>query len=274
MCWIPTGHNHISRTILIACLHGSLKTSHFINLNHCIPVGARPRAGEMIREVGGLGLGGPRGKGSPSISKGPKPPIQLLHLLLYIIYTIIYLLLYAIAEKQSKRSKKGPFCYIFGPPGPSQEMELMGPGGEGPSRSPPPPPRFLQSWWKLRSMPQKPHPKATPHLFPLLHSLLHSLPHSLLHTPAGNTAPIHTTATLPVGIVRDKAASLSDQFGISLAQVRSTGPRAASEQLRRSFGAALGSPARCGRQPGGTELSMPRGGAAAARARRNWRHAG
>ena len=39
------------------------------------------RAGEMIREVGGLGLGGPRGKGSPSISKGPKPPIQLLQLL-------------------------------------------------------------------------------------------------------------------------------------------------------------------------------------------------
>ena len=39
------------------------------------------RAGEMIREVGGLGLGGPRGKGSPSASKGPKPPIQLLQLL-------------------------------------------------------------------------------------------------------------------------------------------------------------------------------------------------
>ena len=74
----------------------------------------------MIREVGGLGLGGPRGKGSPSISKGPKPPIQQLQLL-----------------KNSKKSKKGPFCYILGPPGPSQEMELMGPGGEGPSRSPP-----------------------------------------------------------------------------------------------------------------------------------------
>ena len=35
------------------------------------------RAGEMIREVGGggLGLGGPRGKGSLSDAKGPKPPI-------------------------------------------------------------------------------------------------------------------------------------------------------------------------------------------------------
>ena len=37
-----------------------------------------PRAGEMIPEVGELGLGGPRGKGSPSVSKGPIPPIQLL----------------------------------------------------------------------------------------------------------------------------------------------------------------------------------------------------
>ena len=39
------------------------------------------RAGEMIPEVGGLGLGGPRRKGSPSVSKGPKSPIQLLQLL-------------------------------------------------------------------------------------------------------------------------------------------------------------------------------------------------
>ena len=43
----------------------------------------------------------------------------------------------AIAEKQSKRSKKGPFSLYIGPPGPTQEMELMGPRGEGPSRSPP-----------------------------------------------------------------------------------------------------------------------------------------
>ena len=35
---------------------------------------------------------------------------------------------------QSKRRKNGPFCFILGPPGPTQEMELMGPGGEGPSR--------------------------------------------------------------------------------------------------------------------------------------------
>ena len=28
-----------------------------------------PRAGEMIPELGGLGLGGPQGKGSPSVSK-------------------------------------------------------------------------------------------------------------------------------------------------------------------------------------------------------------
>ena len=65
------------------------------------------RAVEMIREVGGggglrLSLGGPRGKGSPGVSKGPKPPIPT---------TIL------IAGKQSKRSKKGPFCYILGSPG-------------------------------------------------------------------------------------------------------------------------------------------------------------
>ena len=81
------------------------------------------RAGEMIPEVEGNRLWGPRGKGSPSVSKGPKPPIQLL--------------LIAVAKKQSKRSKRAHFHYILGPPGPTQEMESMGPGGEGPSRSTP-----------------------------------------------------------------------------------------------------------------------------------------
>ena len=77
----------------------------------------------MIPEVEGLGVGGPRGKGSLSVSKGPK---------LHIPTTI------AVAEKQSKRSKKGPFSLSIGsPPGPTQEMELMGPGGEGPSWSTP-----------------------------------------------------------------------------------------------------------------------------------------
>ena len=50
---------------------------------------------------GGLGLRGPRGKGSPSVLKGPKPPI---------LTTI------AIAEKQPKRSKKGPFSLYICPP--------------------------------------------------------------------------------------------------------------------------------------------------------------
>ena len=50
---------------------------------------------------GGLGLGGPRGKGSPSVSKGPKPPIQLG---------------VAMAEKQFKRSKKCPFSLYIGSP--------------------------------------------------------------------------------------------------------------------------------------------------------------
>ena len=80
------------------------------------------RAGEMIPEVEGTRPWGPRGKGSPSVSKGPKPPIQLLQLL-----------------KNSPREVKRPIFVIYCvPPGPTQEMELMGPGGEGPSRSPPP----------------------------------------------------------------------------------------------------------------------------------------
>ena len=47
----------------------------------------------------GLGLGGPRGKRSPSVSKGPNPPIQLLQLL-----------------KNSPREVRGAdFHYILGP---------------------------------------------------------------------------------------------------------------------------------------------------------------
>ena len=71
---------------------------------------------------GGTRPSGPSRKRVPKHLKGPKTTRTTI----------------AIAKKQSKRSKNGPFCYILGPPGPSQEMELMGPGGEGPSRSPPP----------------------------------------------------------------------------------------------------------------------------------------
>ena len=61
-----------------------------------------PRAGEMIPEVwgGGLGLRGPRGKRVPKCLKGPKTT-----------YTTI-----AIARKQFKGSKKGPFLLYIGPP--------------------------------------------------------------------------------------------------------------------------------------------------------------
>ena len=81
------------------------------------------RAGEMIPQVGGLGSGGPRGKGSSSVSKGPKPPIQLLQLL----------------KNSPREVKRAHFRYMLVPRGPTQEVKLMGPGGEGPSRSPPPP---------------------------------------------------------------------------------------------------------------------------------------
>ena len=56
----------------------------------------------------------------------------------------------AIAEKQSKRGKKGPIFVIYrSPPGTTQKMKLklMGPGGEGPSRSPPPPVSPAMTRW-------------------------------------------------------------------------------------------------------------------------------
>ena len=60
-----------------------------------------------------LNLGVPRGKGSLSASKGPKPPIQLLQLL----------------KNSPREVKRNHFRYTLGPPGPTQEMELLGPGG-------------------------------------------------------------------------------------------------------------------------------------------------
>ena len=80
----------------------------------------------MIPEVEGTRPWGPPGKRVPRCLKGPKTTYRTI----------------AMAEKQSKRSKKGPFSSYIGPPGPTQEIEFMGPGGEGHSRSPPP--RFLR----------------------------------------------------------------------------------------------------------------------------------
>ena len=76
----------------------------------------------MIPEVEGTRPWGPPKKRVPKCLKGPKTT-----------YTTI-----VNAEKQSKRSKRTHFSYILGPPGPTQEMKFMGPGGEGPSQSPPP----------------------------------------------------------------------------------------------------------------------------------------
>ena len=58
------------------------------------------RTGEMIPEVEGTRPWGPRAKGVPKCLKGPKTT-----------YTTI-----AVAEKQSKRSKKGPFLLHIGSP--------------------------------------------------------------------------------------------------------------------------------------------------------------
>ena len=77
----------------------------------------------MIPDVEGTRSWEPSRKRVHKCFKGPKTT-----------YTTI-----AISEKQSKRSKGLIFVIHWVPPGPTQEMELMGPGGEGPSRSSPPP---------------------------------------------------------------------------------------------------------------------------------------
>ena len=82
------------------------------------------RAGEMIPEVEGTRPREPPRKRVPKCLKAPKTT-----------YPII-----AIAEKQSKRSKKGPFSLYIGSPGPSRKWNLWGP--EGKVR--PGPPRFLR----------------------------------------------------------------------------------------------------------------------------------
>ena len=82
------------------------------------------RAGEMIPEMGGLGPGGPRGKGSSSVSKGPKPPMQLLQLL----------------KNSPREVKRAHFRYIgIGPPGSHPGSEING-ARSGRSLPVPPPP--------------------------------------------------------------------------------------------------------------------------------------
>ena len=53
----------------------------------------------MIPEVGGLGLGGSEEKGSKGVSKGPKPPIQLLQML----------------KNSPREAKRAHFRYILVP---------------------------------------------------------------------------------------------------------------------------------------------------------------
>ena len=79
------------------------------------------RAGEMIPEVEGTRPRGPRGKGSPSVSKGPKPPIQLLQLL----------------KNNPREVKRAHFRYILCPPGSHPGYGIY---GARRGRSPPAPP--------------------------------------------------------------------------------------------------------------------------------------
>ena len=85
----------------------------------------------MIPEVEGTRPWGPRGKRSPSVSKGPKLPIQLLQLL-----------------KNSPREVKRAYNrYILGSPWSHPGYGFYGARREGPSRSP----RFLRPWCRCHS---------------------------------------------------------------------------------------------------------------------------
>ena len=83
------------------------------------------RAGEVIPEVEGTRPRGPSRKRVSKCLKGPKTT-----------YTTI-----AIAEKQSKRSKKGPFSLYIGSPPPGNGIHGA---RRGRSLPVPPPPRFLR----------------------------------------------------------------------------------------------------------------------------------
>ena len=77
-------------------------------------------------QSGGTGSWGLSRKRVPSVvSKGPKPPIQLLQLL----------------KNSPREEKRPPFRYnSIGSPGSHSGNRINGARGEGPSRSPPPPP--------------------------------------------------------------------------------------------------------------------------------------
>ena len=79
----------------------------------------------------GIRPGGPRGKGSPSVSKGPRPPIQLLKLL----------------KNSPREVERAHFCFTLGPSGSHLGNGINGAWRGRSLRSPPPPPpRFLQPW--------------------------------------------------------------------------------------------------------------------------------
>ena len=117
-----------TRTLFNGSVHEHYK--HSILMMKCLTLGLTKleknyRAGEMIPEVGGggLGLGGPRGNRSTSVSKGPKPPMQLVKLL----------------KNSPREVKRTHFRYALGPPGSHPGNEING-ARRGRSL----PPRFLQ----------------------------------------------------------------------------------------------------------------------------------
>ena len=86
----------------------------------------------------GLGLEGPRGKGSRVSQRAQN-------------YLYNYCNCWKIVQEKVKRAH---FGYILGPPSPTQEMKLMGPGGEGPSRSTPISPAISLTKYSHPSSPQ------------------------------------------------------------------------------------------------------------------------
>ena len=124
----------LTRARSLICANFVVVSGNKLSRNAYVP----SRAGEMIPEVEGTRPWGHPRKRVAKCLKGPKTT-----------YTTI-----AIAEKQSKRSKKGPFSLYIGPtlvlP---RKWNLWGPEGKvppGPPVSPAMVPscfNYVRSWW-------------------------------------------------------------------------------------------------------------------------------
>ena len=142
----------------------------------------KPGLDKWFQRWRGLGFGGPRGKGSPSVSKGPKPPIQLLQLL----------------KNNPIEVKRAHFRYIGSPRVPPRRWNYWGQEG----KVPPGPPRFLQPWHKLLERKHDPYK---------YHQILRNITGRTRHDiiPPLLTADGHTVTD-----DEDKATIFNDHFAL------------------------------------------------------------